>query len=403
MKKNIQQSIKIGAIILLVGLGSSVVFAWSAPTTTPPNGNISAPINTGSVPQIKKGKLFDEKALISNKGFFTKIFAPGSTSRVLIGGTTTADLSVSSGGGVGSSTIPLGINLLKRESSDALLISSDTAAVCSIKSKVTLVADTAPAFQLWNASKNQNADLIARQVQLTGGSPGTGKVLTSDASGNASWGTVNASGLNGKVVPDIVQIKAQYNQGSDGDSSKIDCPPGYIAIGISCDSSNDRGPDTCRFNPKSNQGNNTSGQQFPKIGNGDNNFATGASVSRDGNTDTESVQVLLTCMRYQGFETVTLIDSEISPVVTGQQCTPTGTNWVNGVCSPNSSATSTTGKARIINTSANNTVFQDNACLYTDTDRPGECLIAPYGTQLGGGKRTTSSCTLGGQSLRQQI
>jgi hypothetical protein len=209
-------------------------------------------------------------------------------------------------------------------------------------------------------------------------------------------------------VPDIVQIKAQYDQGSDGSSNSVNCPLGYIAIGISCDSSNDRGPDTCRFNPKSNQGNITSGQQFPKIGNGDNNFATGASVSRDGNTGTESVQVLLTCMRYQGFETGTLIDSEISPVVTGQQCAPVDDYvWKPGSC--DYSGKTTTGRARIVYKNNRNVVFRDNACLGSNVQRlpdgSRQCLIVSYGNSLrgDGGGYPVGDCILQGQDLMVEI
>jgi hypothetical protein len=36
---------------------ASIALAWTAPTAAPPNGNISAPINTGSVEQVKTGSL----------------------------------------------------------------------------------------------------------------------------------------------------------------------------------------------------------------------------------------------------------------------------------------------------------------------------------------------------------
>lgn len=57
MYKNIFQYFKIGAVAVVLSLGIGYVFAWTAPTVTPPGGNVSAPINTGSTAQTKSGTL----------------------------------------------------------------------------------------------------------------------------------------------------------------------------------------------------------------------------------------------------------------------------------------------------------------------------------------------------------
>ena len=44
-------------------------------------------------------------------------------------------------------------------------------------------------LQIRNAGDSADANLKASLLQLSGGSPGAGKVLTSDASGNGSWST----------------------------------------------------------------------------------------------------------------------------------------------------------------------------------------------------------------------
>ncbi len=57
MKKQIFDSAK---IILLAGIlvgGAAYVKAWTGPTLSPPNGNISAPLNVGSSTQTKLGSL----------------------------------------------------------------------------------------------------------------------------------------------------------------------------------------------------------------------------------------------------------------------------------------------------------------------------------------------------------
>jgi hypothetical protein len=44
-------------VMLGLSIGASYVFAWTAPTQPPPNGNVPAPINVGSAAQVKDGGL----------------------------------------------------------------------------------------------------------------------------------------------------------------------------------------------------------------------------------------------------------------------------------------------------------------------------------------------------------
>lgn len=55
--KNIIQSLKIITLGLILAFGISYAFAWTAPTQAPPNGNVSAPMNTSSGAQYKVGDL----------------------------------------------------------------------------------------------------------------------------------------------------------------------------------------------------------------------------------------------------------------------------------------------------------------------------------------------------------
>lgn len=57
MKANIFNTIKVSALAVVLSVGLSYVYAWTAPTTTPPAGNVSAPINTGGTAQTKAGAL----------------------------------------------------------------------------------------------------------------------------------------------------------------------------------------------------------------------------------------------------------------------------------------------------------------------------------------------------------
>ncbi len=66
------------------------------------------------------------------------------------------------------------------------------------------------------------------QVKITGGSPGTGKVLTSDASGLASWQIPAAGGvtLDYSTTIELGPIKGR------GTDQTYNCPSGYVVTGI---------------------------------------------------------------------------------------------------------------------------------------------------------------------------
>ncbi len=55
--KKIAQTSKIIAIATVLSFGLSYVYAWTAPTISPPGGNTAAPINTSTTAQVKDGGL----------------------------------------------------------------------------------------------------------------------------------------------------------------------------------------------------------------------------------------------------------------------------------------------------------------------------------------------------------
>lgn len=55
--KSILPALKVSALAIVISFGLSYALAWTAPTATPPNGNVSAPINTGATTQTKIGGL----------------------------------------------------------------------------------------------------------------------------------------------------------------------------------------------------------------------------------------------------------------------------------------------------------------------------------------------------------
>lgn len=57
MTNQIFSAIKVTTLALILSFGISSVYAWIAPTATPPSGNVSAPINTSATAQTKTGGL----------------------------------------------------------------------------------------------------------------------------------------------------------------------------------------------------------------------------------------------------------------------------------------------------------------------------------------------------------
>ncbi len=55
--KSISQTVKVISLAVILSFGISLVYAWTAPTDAPPNGNSTAPLNTGAGIQAKDGTL----------------------------------------------------------------------------------------------------------------------------------------------------------------------------------------------------------------------------------------------------------------------------------------------------------------------------------------------------------
>ena len=74
-KKQITHWLKVAVVGIALGFGLQFVRAWTEPTATPPDGNVGAPINTGTVDQTKgdtsSGKI-NAKDFCLNGGDSTK-------------------------------------------------------------------------------------------------------------------------------------------------------------------------------------------------------------------------------------------------------------------------------------------------------------------------------------------
>jgi len=208
--KKISNTIKVIGIALVIGLGVSVVSAFTDPTGVPPVNNVPAVINTGAADQTKTGGIFSEKFMISDLGFFKKMLLPGNESWMRIGDPTTT-ISTMANIPDGLGTIPLTVDLTGRsvqskgstDGQNAIAFISGSPASCPTAA-TTIINDKASAFEFTSSTPYNatgHADLIARQMQLTGGAPAADSVLASvDTNGNAVWAKLVVQGGVLKVV-----------------------------------------------------------------------------------------------------------------------------------------------------------------------------------------------------------
>ena len=85
--KYLVSSLKVIILGIVLASGVSYIFAWTVPTSTPPDGDVSAPINVGSNTQTKSGniilsQLFADGITVFGASTFNGNLTIGSTSAV---------------------------------------------------------------------------------------------------------------------------------------------------------------------------------------------------------------------------------------------------------------------------------------------------------------------------------
>jgi len=119
----------------------SIVFAWNDPTRTAPQDNVAAPINIGPVNQNKAGDI----------------------------------------------SIGAGLRYWISKDGDSFALKNDN-------SIIQLIMGQDGNVGIGTTTPGAKLD-VNGQIKIAGGSPGAGKVLTSDASGLATWQTPTGGGL----------------------------------------------------------------------------------------------------------------------------------------------------------------------------------------------------------------
>ncbi|MDP3093950.1 MAG: hypothetical protein Q8N16_04350, partial [bacterium] len=160
-RKTIALSVGVLAMVFFISL---IVRAWTEPSLAPPGGNVSAPVNVGNIEQAKSGRL----------------------------GVGVSDADDNYGLTVGAK----GIKITNTGTSPSLFVEDQSG------DATPFMIDTNGKVGIGTSSPGAKLE-VGGQVKITGGSPGADKVLTSDASGLASWVTP-ASAVGGSGIDNYI-------------------------------------------------------------------------------------------------------------------------------------------------------------------------------------------------------
>ncbi len=226
MAKSKSFALILGVLIMSFLVGY-LVFAWQEPTAPPPGTNVPTPINVGTTAQTKQAtltinpgelqaQLFRDVDAGCSLGGGSWYINPSGAS-VLCGnlgiGTASPSNKLSVAGsnyislGEGTNDPIMGIKFIDN-TVEHYRLWYDGSTGSGIDNTVKLTYEPTGAV-IW-ATKGGNLGIgttnpgakleVAGQVKITGGNPGAGKVLTSDASGLASWQTPSAGVPSGVIV-----------------------------------------------------------------------------------------------------------------------------------------------------------------------------------------------------------
>jgi hypothetical protein len=259
MKKQILQKTKIAIIALIFSMCFTYVSAsWMDAPPNPPGNNVPAPINVGQDSQTKTGYFEVTKDTTGKPGTWAFSVPNGASWFKAVGTGLISTKNIYLGAPQGESTsIYFAPRNAGYESLDAMLVYSSSkghlgfwdgsadgisgSEVLTINNGKIGIGNASPTERLTVNGNVRVSDwlvsggLSASALQITGGSPAVGKVLTSDGQGNATW---QASS------PTLKQTNCSWTVWfrQEIDNSPVIAPVGSYVAGIDY-RSNTGGPD----------------------------------------------------------------------------------------------------------------------------------------------------------------
>lgn len=246
MNKTFKTGAQILVVVAAVAVLATAAFAYTNPTGTAPSGNVPAPVNTGTFMQTKlgdlglagtgTGNLFATMNGWFGGGVFAKTgyFGTDSSSVSATTNILSAMTSLLGKGLVvdqsGSPTVHNAIFTVDLRGNSGSTGRNAIDVEASSDNTHAVLSTNMPGFHLWSnaISGGSDAGILAGYgffkglVTIQDGTQGAGKVLTSDADGNASWNAFQTDSTNGLIT--YVRV-----DGTGQDTAV--CPSGYVAIG----------------------------------------------------------------------------------------------------------------------------------------------------------------------------
>lgn len=225
-------SLKIVTLAVVLSFGLSYVYAWTAPTQNPPAGNVSAPINTSATAQTKAGDLTVNTITsgdTSGGDFISKV---ATIYNGTIGGkisffntdnvTNTAAIAEIRTINVSNNTPPT----IQSHNSGGKLSFATKGAFSTLDERMIIGADGKVGIGVPVPAQLLDVGGIikATGLQVTTGAT-LGKVLTSDASGNATWQNASSVGVNASLGA------AYWYHPGCGYGGPCSCPDNSIMVG----------------------------------------------------------------------------------------------------------------------------------------------------------------------------
>jgi len=224
--KNIFNAVQILAIAFVLSMGMSLVYAmWSSPTQAPTGGNTPTPINVGNTTQLKSGNLVLMNGLLVPGGD-VGIGTNSPTQKLDVRGHIR-----STGQNIVNNSSPT-VHLQDTDHRSGMIhvnsnlfyvlrgCGTNSTGWCTFDGRWPLV------INLNNNNATFGGDVhVAGNLRITGGNPGPGKVLMSDAHGNASWQTTAATVGGGATM---------YTRVCWRHGCVVNCDEGDLRTGCSC-------------------------------------------------------------------------------------------------------------------------------------------------------------------------